>query len=175
MANDPPTNRHDVEHLLGVGTEGPQGTTAGRARTGAGHRFVDDLEARQMRRQRPDRWRAIDGGPPSPIITNDGSGCGHEFFKHQLELCDLAGQLLARLAKRHALQPGDLDLQHIDEQIARRNIGAGTGKDGIALGQKRFQRSDPLVPIGSGDACVRHWNLLADQRRNHQDNPRKSG
>ena len=95
---------------------------------------MDDLEARQVRRQCPDRRRAIDGGLAALTIANNGSGCGLELFERQLELRDLSGQLLGRLAERHPLQPGDLDAQHIDEQIARRNIGAGTGKRGVALG-----------------------------------------
>jgi len=46
MANDPPADRHDIEHLVGIGAEGSQGPAAGRASTGAGHGFVDNLEPR---------------------------------------------------------------------------------------------------------------------------------
>ena len=49
VANGAPADRHDVEHLVGVGAEGPQDTAAGRARTGAGDRFMDNLEAWQVR------------------------------------------------------------------------------------------------------------------------------
>ena len=109
---------------------------------------MDDLEAWQVRRQCPDRRRAIGGDLAALTIPSDCGGCGLEFFERQLELGDLAGQLLGRLAERHSLEPGDLDAQHIYEQIARRNIGAGAGKGCIALDQKRFQCGDPLVPIG---------------------------
>ena len=148
MANDPPTDGHDVEHLVGIGAERPQGTTAGGACTCAGHGFMDNLEARKVRGQCPDRRRAIGGGFAALATPSDGSGGGLELLERQLELGDLAGQLLGRLAERHPLQSGDLDAKHIDEQVARRNIGAGTGQGGIALGQKRFQCGNPLVPIG---------------------------
>ena len=51
MANDLPTDRHDVEHLVGIGAEGSQRAAARRARTGAGDRFMDNHEAWQVRRQ----------------------------------------------------------------------------------------------------------------------------
>ena len=54
------------------------------ARSGARHRFMNDLEARQVRRQCP-VWCAIGGGlAAAPIPTH--CGCVLELLKRQLEL-----------------------------------------------------------------------------------------
>lgn len=107
---------------------------------------MDDLLARQMRRERPNRRRPL-GLRRRALALIDGSSFGFELLERELQLGDLLDKLLGRPAELHPLQPGDLDAQRLDQEIACGKLGAGVDKSGVALGQKRLQGGNPLVPI----------------------------
>jgi hypothetical protein len=101
-ADDPPLDRHRVEHLVAVLTQRAQRTAA--IGTGAVAMFgLDPLFfARQMVRERENGCPPIKGGRIDAPRTRR-SGFGLKLFECQLELGDLVVELLGRLAELHAL------------------------------------------------------------------------
>ena len=89
-----PADRHDIEQLVGIGTEAAQLATARRAGAGASGRFVDNLIAREMRRQRTDGCGPLGLDDDIGHLRVGGGGLGFILFERQLELCDLLRELL---------------------------------------------------------------------------------
>lgn len=109
----------------------------------------------QMVRKRSNRCGAIEGSRIDAPRAHRG-GFGLELFECKLELGDLVGKLLGRLAELHALEAGELDAQRIDQDIASCDIGVRGRQCGFQLG-------DPSVLIRGGKACVRHREYIADR------------
>ena len=108
---------HNVEHLVTVGAQAAQGTAAIRAGATTLCGLVDDLFARQMRREGPHR-RETFRLSCNRLVLGDRAGLGFEFFERQLELGDGVIQLLGRRAELHPPHPGDLGPQRLDQHIA---------------------------------------------------------
>jgi hypothetical protein len=91
---------------------------------------VDDLFARQVVRQGTHRrrscWRVGRGG-----IDIGNGALGFQLFQCQLELRDLAAELLRRRAELHPAQPRDLSAQRVGEQVAGGERGIGPGERGL--------------------------------------------
>ena len=108
--------------------------------------------------QRSDRHRAL--GMGTVRLARLGNGLlGFQFLERQLQL----SELLRRPAELHAPKPGDLDAQRLDEKIAADELGADKG-------ELRLQRGDPLIPIGCGDAFVRHGKSISERLCNGRRN-----
>ncbi|MDR6115066.1 hypothetical protein QE360_002035 [Sphingomonas sp. SORGH_AS789] len=154
VAHDPPTDWHDVEHLVRVRPERPQRTAAVRTGAGARQRLVDDLLARQISGQAANGHRSCHYAAVGPLgyrrIT-----LRFQFLQRQFELLDLAAELLGRRAELHPSQPRDLSAQGVDEQVAGGECGIGPGERGL-------QRGDPRDGISRGNGRFRHPVPIAD-------------
>jgi hypothetical protein len=117
----------DLGHVLAQLGE-VRAAAAGADRT----RMVHDLLARQMIGQRPAHRLAPFATWPirSVLCSRRRARCFAflQILQHQLELPDLAVELLRRAAKLHAPQLGKLDLVLFDAK-------PGDGQLGLALGQ----------------------------------------
>lgn|GEM_PF-3824627 len=104
-SDDAPLDGEQVEHLVAVLAERAQRPAASRAGTVSSLGFNPTLGARQMGRQAANRcWAlAADGFRLGDI--RDG-GFAFQLFQCQLELLDLAGELLGRLPEVHPAQLG---------------------------------------------------------------------
>lgn len=154
-ADDPPLDRHGVEHLVAVLTHRAQGAATIGARAVAMLGLDPLFFTRQMVRERANRCGTIEGGRIDAPRAHRG-GFGLELFECQLELGDLVGKLLGRLAELHALEAGKLHAQRIDQDIAGGDIGV-RGRQCV------FQLGDPSVLIRGGKACVRHREYIANR------------
>jgi hypothetical protein len=148
VAHDTPADRHDVEHLIGIGAEPAQRAAAGWACASAGGGLVNDLMARQMRRQRADRCRPLRGLSRNGHARVGAGGFGFILFECQLELFDLARQLLGRGAEGHPAEPCKLCAEHRDDAIARVDLG--------------LQSGDLRLCVGWRNGVLRHTWFLPD-------------
>lgn len=112
-----------------------RGRWAGKARTGA---------ARSERSRSGLRASATSASPSSS-------------FESQLELRDLKGQLLRRLAEGHPPELGELEPQRLDERVADR--------------QSCLQLGDPGILVEGRDGCVRHRDRVAYRAFRCEENP----
>jgi hypothetical protein len=101
--------------------------------------MVHDLLARQVIRQRPANRLT-----PFATLVVRFALCRRrrarrfaflQILQHQLELPDLAVELLRRAAELHAPQLGELGLVLFDVQPGAGQLGPGDGQLGLALGQ----------------------------------------
>lgn len=97
---------------------------------------MHDLVARQVRRQRPHRRRALGCGDGLSLLGRGGFSL--QLLQRELKLLDLAVELLGPGAELHPAQPRDLHAQRLDQQISAVKLGAGIGKSGVAFGKQRL-------------------------------------
>ena len=166
VAHDPPAHRHDVEHLVRVHAQPAQRTTAVRAGADTGRRLVDDLLARQMLRQTADRCQARRYSRHRSLDFRN-IPLRFQLFQRQLELFDLAAQLLGGGTELHPPQSGDLPAQRVDEQIAG-------GERGIRPGERCLQRGDPRGGISRGNRRFQHPHFITDHASTGEKKRRKT-
>ncbi len=113
VPDHPEARGHILQHLRAVLAQAAQGTATSRAAAGG---LVDDLLARQVVRQRPTCW------PANNSILRSCCGARRRallgVLQLQLQLGDLAFDLLRRSAELLPPQPRQLRLQSLDDPVA---------------------------------------------------------
>jgi len=100
--------RHILDHLTDVLAHRPQYPTAGRA---CARCLVNDLLARQSRRQRASCWLSLGRLLRRSGLLREGCSSGLQILQGQLHLSELTVQLLGGAAVPGALEAGDLKAQ----------------------------------------------------------------
>lgn len=88
--DDPPLHRDQIQHLVAVAAQKPQGPTAGRASAGIRRRFDTLFDAGQMIRQRPVRGGTL-AADRCPDRGGHSLGLALQFLQSQFQLLDLMG------------------------------------------------------------------------------------